>query len=146
MGWYNPNDAITVAREGWYPAIIESVSMGQTKKGAPMETIAFRVYTPRKEMVIKDYFHPQNLWKYKKLAIALGQLAEFESSGFEAGNFQGKAIEVDLSIESSAQYGDQNKIGAFAASGTNTQGVSGGSVQQGQQQNPPTLTADDIPF
>jgi len=142
MGWYDPQDAVTVADEGWYPAVIESVTMGQTKKGAPMETVAFRVYTPKREMVIKDYFHPQNLWKYKKLAAALGQAEQFAGGVFAAGDFKGKGFEAELIIEDSAQYGEQNKIRGFSFTGVNTAGVSGVSAHNKSTD----IGKDDIPF
>lgn len=152
MSWYNPDDAVTVAPEGWYPAIIESSEMKTTQKGAPMEAVTFRVYTPKREVVIKDYFHPANLWKLKKLAIAFGHESMFNDGNFSAAVFRNKALEVEFVIEDSATYGEQNKIKAFAPDGTNTAGVAGVStpttqtVAAGTSTTGTPMDPDEIPF
>lgn len=152
MSWYNPDDAVTVAPEGWHPATIESSEMKTTKRGAPMEVVAFRIYTPKREIVLCDYFHPDNVWKLKKLAIALDQLGVFESGDFITTNFRGKPLEVELKIEDSDQYGEQNKIKAFASDGTNTGGVAGASMSSpapaasGASNNGTPMDHDEIPF
>ena len=116
MSWYNPKDASSAIPEGWYNAIIEDISAGTTKKGQPMQIVAFRVYGPR-EMVLKEYFHAASLWKYKNLAKAFGKLAEFNAGQFDAANFRNKSLDVELAVEDSPEYGEQNRVKGFAPDG-----------------------------
>lgn len=150
MSWYNPNDATTVAPEGWYRATIKSTEMKHTKNGDPMQVVQFRVDTPRRQMVISDYFHPANVWKYKKLAASLGQEEQFMAGEFNAADYINKPVELELVVEDNDQYGEQNKITKFASLGTNGVGEPASSNQQTQpvqsQQPAVAISHDDIPF
>ena len=118
---YDPRDATSAIPEGWYPAIIETVVEGQTKTKQDMQTVTFRVYGPR-EVTVKEFFHPASLWKYKGLARALGKLAEFNQAAFDARNFINQSLDIELSIEDSAQYGEQNRVNRFDADGSQAGG------------------------
>lgn len=144
---YNPKDASSAIPPGWYNATIESTEDRQTKKGDDMQVVTFRVYGTR-EITVKEFFHPASLWKYKALAKALGQLPEFNQASFDAADFLRKSIDIELLVEDSPEYGEQNRIKAFAPDGEKA-GVSprppssqGGFVPPADA----TIDHDDIPF
>lgn len=149
MSWYNPKDASSAIPEGWYNATIEDIEMKKTKKGADMQVVTFRVYGPR-EIVVKEFFHAASLWKYKGLAKALGKLPEFNARQFDAADFRNKCIDIELTVEDSTEYGEQNRIKGFAADGEHSGGSSaprpapaaGGGFPIGDN----SIGEDDIPF
>lgn len=153
MTWYNPKDASKAFDEGWYPATIESTEMGKTKKGAPMQTVIFKVYGGKRTISVREFFHPASTWKYKGLARALGEGDNFDEGNFDAAKHRGKAVEIYLKVEESAEYGEQNRPFSFAADGENTSGVSGARVSAPAEQTSSVgghadteIDHSDIPF
>jgi hypothetical protein len=56
------------------------------------------------------------MWKYKKLATALGVTKEvFDAGQFDATDHIGAGLVIEVTVESSDQYGDSNKVKGFKA-------------------------------
>jgi hypothetical protein len=146
MSWYDPKDASDTIPEGWYSAVIESVKNAVSKNsGRDQQVVQYRVYGPR-EMVLSDYYQAATLWKYKQLAKALGQEAEFVAGTFDAKDFLRKSIDVELVIEDSAQYGEQNRIKGFAPDGEQAGAKPSFSASRPSSTKGETIDHDDIPF
>ncbi len=79
-----------------------------------MLTITFKVYTPTgNTFQLRDYIVMESLWKLKRLAQAVGSEAAFERGEFFASDYTGRNLTLELKVEQSAEFGDQNKIKAY---------------------------------
>lgn len=121
---YNPKDAATCWDEGAYDASLVKVESGVSKSsGKDMEILHFRCYHPNgNEQTIKDYIVvPSTLFKLKRLAIAIGQKAEFENGTFQAENYINSNVKVFLKVDRQDGFDDKNVIDKFVTEvSTNT--------------------------
>ncbi|MFN8995537.1 MAG: hypothetical protein ACK5X3_17985 [Pseudomonadota bacterium] len=160
---YDPKNASSTIAEGEYDASIKHVQTddehGNTltsKAGNEMEKVTFTIYTENGERQLSTYFVNSNkaLWRYRKLAEALGQGEEFKSGRFEASNFVGENIRVSIKIKpADGTYDEQNEIAAFdpPASKTQSQSQAGRLAPTNASKtttpvNPGEINEDDIPF
>jgi hypothetical protein len=141
---YNPKDANQAIPAGTYDASIKAViedKEGQplmSKKGEPMQKIVFEVYAERTRQVTQYFTAKSMLWMYKKMAVAIGQKDAFDAGTFNAKDHIGANLRLELSIEESVQYGEQNVIDAFLPP---TDGVARTMAAAGTK-----IDEDDIPF
>lgn len=113
MGRYNHKDAASCWPKGEYPATIHASETKASKSsGAPMDVVAYEVYHADQRRIITDYcpLEGKGLFKLRNLAAALGESEAFKRDEFNPANHIGKSVVVELEVEDSAQYGEQNKI------------------------------------
>lgn len=126
---YNPKDANNCLPAGKYAASILSATVFKDdgsplisgKTGEAMQLVTFEVYPNEegKPRQIRAYFTAKStLFRYRKLAKALGQSEAFSANKFDAANHIGANLTLDLSVKDSAQYGEQNEIDDFLPSTT----------------------------
>lgn len=145
---YNPAEAISCLPDGQYEATVFSTTETTSKKGAPMIVVTLTVYKPNGgEATLKDYI-VEPWWKLKKLATACGRLAEFEAGEFKDGQYVGSNVIVSLAVESSDQYGDQNRVVGYApvARTQQAQPTARSAKPAAQASSVPSIGEDDIPF
>lgn len=160
---YDPKNASSTIPEGDYDASIKHVQTEdehgnalKSKAGNEMEKVTFTIYTENGERQLSTYFvnSIKALWRYKKLAEALGQGNEFKESRFEASNFVGENLRVSIKIKpADGTYDEQNEITAFEPSGASAQLqpqaqrlAPAASGRTATPVNPSGITEDDIPF
>jgi hypothetical protein len=123
---FNPKEGTTAWDEGQFEATVEKTEEDVSKKGDPMLKVTYTVYHPSgKTQTLTDYFvrassdgsRPGNLFRLKALCAAVGGEAE---KAFKAGKLdhksmlRGKNVLLTLGIEESTQYGDRNRVEAYA--------------------------------
>ncbi len=114
-------DAVRVFPEGKYDASIfrveETDAEGRplfSKKGEAMQKVVFECYTNGNSFKISQYFTAQSMaYLYKRLAAALGQEDQFKRDEFNAMNYVGHNLILDIEIEEDKGDGEQNRIKAF---------------------------------
>lgn len=150
MGRYNPEDAAGKCwPEGEYDATISDVVEMESKSGKPMDKVTFEMYRGGESKLHTEYFVLEGAatWRYKVLAAALGQKEAFNDGTFAAKTYTGRRVRVELTIEESDQYGDQNRIGKILKPTE-----AGGESRPAKAAAPATGAAegkvdpDDIPF
>lgn len=151
MGFeYDPKDASNVLKADTYDASIKTVSDTKddgsplrSKAGEAMQKVTFEVYPAEgKPRQITDFFTAKSgLFRYKKLATALGKQADFAAKKFNAADFQGANLRLELIIEESKEYGEQNRIAAYhpPANGKPVMNLAGAAAGNGGKD-------EDIPF
>lgn len=110
---YKPEDASSCFPLGEYPGTLANVVQTTSKtSGGDMEVWHVTVYgQDGRESTIKDYVTvPACTWKIKQLAKALGKLADFEAGRFQAEDYIGANLRVELVIEEQDGYDDKNKV------------------------------------
>lgn len=123
---YNHKDASDVIPAGVYEASIHSVDTTD-KDGKPLRTrdgvyemqkVTFEVYVGDAARKVWVYFaaSPKALFRYRMLAKAIGQSEAFKADTFNAMDHIGANLRVELSIEDSPQYGEQNRVDDFQPS------------------------------
>lgn len=103
--------------EGEYEASIAKIEEDVISKssGKEMTIFHFDVYAGNRTVRLKDYIvNPDSLWKLKKIAKAIGKMAQFESGVFKASDYAGETLTVTLKIKSDPGYDDQNNIVGYA--------------------------------
>ena len=142
---YDPKEAIECLPEGQYEATVTETQESVSKKGDPMIVVTLTIYKPTGgEKTIKDWIVAP-WWKLKKLAKACGRLAEFEGGEFRDGQYVGSTLMVDLEVESSDKYGDQNRIVAYSP--VERKSAAAGPVRSAAKPSVNSeITSDDIPF
>lgn len=157
---YNAKDASDCWPAGEYQAVIVKVEETISKSsGEPMQVISYEIYgNDGRTQTLKDYITHKTLFKLKKLAQALGRRAEFEASRFNAEDHVGASVVVELSVEETEDYGDQNRIKkVLSAKGGQTPNQSGSSAPPSNPPPPPKKSGSagdphkpvdesDIPF
>jgi hypothetical protein len=149
---YDPKDANQTLPEGKYSASIVKATQFKddgtamrSKGGEAMQCVTFEVYPndesrPRQ---LKAYFTAKStLFRYRKLAQALGKGDEFKAQRFNAEEHIGANVTLMLSIQDHPQYGEQNNIDDFLP-------MTGPPPMREPTQLPKpaaTAGADDIPF
>lgn len=145
---YDPKEAIECLPEGQYEATVTETQESVSKKGDPMIVVTLTIYKPTGgEKTIKDWIVAP-WWKLKKLAKACGRLAEFEGGEFRDGQYVGSTLMVDLEVESSDKYGDQNRVVGYApvARTQQAQPTARSAKAAAQASSVPSIGEDDIPF
>jgi hypothetical protein len=69
-------------------------------------------------------------WKIKQFAASAGLLERYDSGEIEAYEMVGKTGRLKLKIESSPEYGDQNKVAFYIAAKSAGTGYTGRSAPQ----------------
>ena len=121
---YNPNPVSNkkVIPEGVYDATIYGVTetkqdgtpLVSSKSGEPMQKVTFEVYSQDRNAYVNQFFTAESMaYFYKKLAIALGQVDAFTAGTFDAGNFIGTSVKLQIIIKPDDSGNDQNNIKAF---------------------------------
>lgn len=163
---YDPSAAIACLPAGTYDASIEKMEETTAKSGAEMIVVTFCIYHDNQTRKLKEWIvFPAFAWKLRRIAKAIDKMTAFESGVFKPGHYEGECLQLDLEVEDSPQYGEQNKIkgylpkraGAVAtAPDANTGRVDGPtmaalkSVNRPQKPRPQPaddiIQEDDIPF
>jgi len=146
---YNPEETTQCLPAGEYYATVARAVEATSKAGNDMIVVSFAVYPPNGEVVeIKEYIvFPATGYKLKRLAQAIGKLDAFATGEFNASDYLGESLTVELTVQESEKFGDQNKIKSFSAK------LPGGKSSPAPVTRKPTppltqppLTEDDIPF
>lgn len=120
---YDPKNASNVIPEGTYDATLRAVLTEKengeplrTRAGDDMQKVVWTVYTERGDRMLSEY-HADGamLWRYKKLAKALGAEDAFAKGEFDACNFIGENIRLVIEVEEHEKYGEQNRVAAYEA-------------------------------
>jgi len=148
---YNPSDLVACLPEGEYPASIAAMAETTSKAGNDMIVVDFDVYAAGGVVKLKDYIvFPSTAYKLKRLATSTGRTAAFESGEFAPSQYTGANLVLLLKVESTAQYGDQNKIAGYKPSEAGTVPTSTAFAKPARQsatvKNPDPITDADIPF
>lgn len=154
---YDPKDASNCIPAGLYEASIRAVFNEKddgtplvTRSGEEMQKIVWDVYTDKGTRQFTEYHAGGNmLWRYKRLAQALGAEDAFKKGEFDAKNFEGENVQLELTVKESEQYGDQNQVKAYTAKagppkGAPKQPAKPGVNAKGVPADP--TASDDIPF
>lgn len=149
---YTAKDATQVIPAGTYDATIKAYSEEKkdgsrmmTKAGDPMCMVRFEVYVGDQTRVLSDYFMAgKMLWRYKKLAQAIGQEDAFNSETFSAENHIGDALQVEIEVEESDEYGEQSKIKKFMPKRAGATAKTAAKRLTESSKQP--MGDDDIPF
>ncbi len=100
-----------------------------SKTGAPMVKLTLHVYNAEgHKRIVFDYIVDSAAWKLKQFAASCGLLDRYDSGEIEAYEMVGKTGRLKLKIESSEQYGDQNKVAFYIAAKPAGTGYTGRSA------------------
>lgn len=112
---YNPNEAALTWPEGVYKAHIEKMFEKTSKAGNEMIEVIFVCRDrERGEMKVWDYIViPKGLWKLKKIADAIGKPAAFESGNFNANDYVGENLQLELALDRRVGYADRNAVAEY---------------------------------
>lgn len=157
---YDPKDASNVIPAGIYDASIRAVLTEKedgtplrTKAGDDMQKVVWTVYTDRGDRTLSEYHAGgKMLWRYKKLAQALGAEDAFKAGTFDACSFVGENVQLEIDVEDNPQYGEQNRVAAYLPkSGAAPAGAPKAKAPAGKNVNAkgiPTNPTEDssIPF
>lgn len=146
---YSAKDANSCIPAGTYDASIKKVDDTKedgspllSQKGEAMQKVTFEVYTDGANRTLSAYYTAKTtLWLYKRLATAIGQLESFKSETFDAKDHLGANLKLELEVETTEKYGDQNRIKTYLPSG----GSAGKTTLTGSSPEG-RLTEEDIPF
>lgn len=152
---YNPKDASQAIPAGTYDASIKAVietdkdnqPLKSRKSGEAMQKVVFEVYAGDRARQVSQYFTAKSmLWMYKKMAVAMGKGDDFKAGTFNAKDHLGAGLRLELGVEDSDEYGEQNTIDAFhpLAPGQTARPVSGPASFVGAGGGP--MSDEDIPF
>jgi hypothetical protein len=109
---YNPEDSRIVWPDGIYSAHIEQAEEKISKAGNRMIEFTF-VCFHRLHGITRVWEHvvvPKQLWKLKALASAVGRQAAYASGRFQAADYVGAHLELELNTECSKRYPPKNVI------------------------------------
>lgn len=147
MSWYNPKHKRIVWKKGEYAAVLKDAEEQESKtSGVPMYKLTVTVYDGDREMLLNDYLvsGEKNTWKIHQFAKAIGQQDQFDSGDFRPDNFIGDGFRVALDIETTDQYGDQNRITKYIQKGGGDKSPIPVKTKTSPDVKP--LTDEDIPF
>lgn len=115
---YNPKDASNAFEAGEYLAELTSVVDKESKSsGNPMQVWSIKVEDENgRKLNINEYVTASAAYKIKMLASAIGKLEDFENQSFQAEDYIGSSFMVELTVEKTDQYGDQNRIKKYKPS------------------------------
>ena len=102
-----------------------------SKAGNEMIHITLNVFNAEgHKRVVHDYLLDSAAWKIKQFAASAGLLERYNSGEIEAYEMSGKTGRLKLKIESSHEYGDQNKVAFYLAAKSAGTGYTGHSAPQ----------------
>lgn len=141
---YNAQDALSCLPAGEYEVKIDHVQETTSKaSGNPMLKVEMIAYgnNGREQKIFEYIVNPATLYKLKQFARALGEMAAFESNGFDLCKHVGARLTAELDVKEDPEYGDKNTITKLSA-------YSGGVKRPASkaQAATPEITDDDIPF
>jgi len=112
---YDPAAAVKVWPEAEYPAVLCGCIEKQSKAGNWMYELTFNVFRDASHQQLSDYIViPGFEWRLKRLAQALGEMAEFEAKTFDPRRHIDKNLTVRLKVEpAKGEFEEKNKIAAY---------------------------------
>ena len=114
---------------GEYDYTVEAAEDTTSKAGNEMIKLTLHVYNAEgHKRVLFDYLLDSAAWKIKQFAASCGLLDRYDSGEIEAYEMVGKSGRLKLKIESSAEYGDQNKVAFYIAAKPAGTGYTGRSA------------------
>lgn len=115
MGFrYDPKDAVQCWPEGTYEATIVSVEEKQSKAGNDMLVVKFRCYSDNRQTLVTDYITDAMTWKLKKIAKAVGMLAEFDANQPNwYFDLQDRNLRVVLKVDEQDGFDDKNQVRGY---------------------------------
>ena len=114
---YDPKAALDCLPEGEYESLLHMVEEKTSAKGHPMLAITWIVPWNGKEWRVRDWIvNPATLYKLKKIAICLGHGWQFEDGTFDLADFIGRCVRLNLDVETSIKFGDQNRVNGYSES------------------------------
>ena len=133
---------------GEYDYTVEAAEDTTSKAGNDMIKLTLHVYnTEGHKRVLFDYLLDSAAWKIKQFAASAGLLERYDSGEIEAYEMVGKTGRLKLKIESSEQYGDQNKVAFYLAAKSAGTGYTGRSAPSPVSRHTTTSIDDDaVPF
>lgn len=149
---YDPKDASSVIPEGEYEASIAAVTSVnkdgeqlRSKDGYEMVCVTFEVYVGDAARKLFVYFtaSPKALFRYRQLALALGQEAQFKLKQFQAADNIGANLRITVGIKDDPKYGEQNTTDAFAPSAVTAKRT---PAKADPVRPVGVMPAEDIPF
>lgn len=151
---YRAKDASNAIEAGTYQASIKAVisakddgSPLRDKNGYDMLKIVYDVYVGDRTRAFTEYqsASPVSLWRYAKLADALGARAEFKAETFDVSDYIGRNLILELTVQDSEQYGEQNRVKSYGQVGTpKTEPAQ--TKSSSNRPIPSIVHDDDIPF
>lgn len=116
---YDPNDANTLWPKGFYKGQIFETHISDRPNGkGKMLEVVWKVWNGKQTQLLSEYFvkEPVSTGRYKRLAKALGASEDFKAGKFYAGDYIESAAVLCLTVETSEEYGDKNKVAGHEAS------------------------------
>jgi hypothetical protein len=108
---YDPKNASGALPAGEYDATIKSATDGTSRAGNSMQTVVFEVYHGTSSFEVTEYYvDGPALFKYRYLAKALGAGDDFKKGTFDAADYLGQPVRLELRIEEDDEYGDKNRV------------------------------------
>lgn len=131
---------------GEYDYEVDAAEETQSKAGNAMIKLTLNVFNQDgAKRVVFDYLLETAAWKIKQFAASCGLLTKYETGLIEAYEMVGKTGRLKLRVESSEQYGDQNKVAFYLAAPSGT-GYTGRSAPQPAAKVNDRPLDDEIPF
>ena len=127
---YDPKQAVACLPEDSYQATLKTAEETISKSNKDMLVISFDVYAPQGVFHLKEYIVKESLWKLKRIAQAVGAEASFAKGEFFAADYVGRNLTLDLIVEESPDFGDQNRIKAYRKSTGSTPVPSGNGAEE----------------
>jgi uncharacterized protein DUF669 len=133
---------------GEYDFTVEAAEEQTSRNNNEMVKLTLHVYnTEGHKRVVFDYMLDSAAWKIKQFAASAGLLERYDSGEIEAYEMVGKTGRLKLKIESSEQYGDQNKVAFYIAAKSAGTGYTGRSAPASVSRHTTTSIDDDaVPF
>ncbi len=150
---YRAKDATNAIPAGTYEATIRSVVTSKDdgsplvdKNGNEYINVVYDVWVGEHARQLTEYHSasPTSLWKYAKLADALGARDEFRAETFDVANYVGKNLFLELTVKDHPEYGEQNRVKSYGANNSKAKASTG--VATTPKSAPAALKDDDIPF
>lgn len=148
---YDPKDAANALPEGDYDAVLASVESKESKSGNQMEVWTFDIYPPEgATKKVKEYVTAKAAFKIRDLAKALGQSDLFKAGKFQAEDYIDSKLKLELIVEESPEYGDQNRIKKYLPPATSkarpSTPATSSKAKPKSDPNDPRIDHDSIPF
>lgn len=134
---------------GDYDYTVDAAEDATSKAGNEMIRLTLHVYNAEgHKRVLFDYLLDSAAWKIKQFAASSGLLDRYDSGEIEAYEMVGKSGRLKLKIESSEQYGDQNKVAFYIAAKPAGTGYTGRSAPAPVASGKSLASdlSDEIPF
>jgi hypothetical protein len=108
-------NSMMVFPAGEYDFEVEDAVWGESKKGKAMITLTIRVFDEQgRNQLVRDWLvaspEPMPLRKLRHYCAATDRMDAYESGDLNNFPGQGAAGRLNLGVETSDQYGDQNRV------------------------------------